>query len=103
MSVWSARFLPSGRHVVTSGDDGTARVWPVDAEDVLALARRDLHPEARRRELAAKAELVGNLIGAARGVPGNGGARGHGTQLDLPVPHARHPIGAGNPDQTSDS
>ncbi len=58
----SARFLPSGRHVVTANEDGTARIWPLAAEDVLALARRDVHPETRRAELAARADLVGDLL-----------------------------------------
>jgi len=62
MCVWSARFTASGRHLVTASDDGAAFVWPLDAADVLAMARRDLRPEARQEELASRRALVGDLL-----------------------------------------
>ena len=62
LGLWSARFFADGRHVVTSSGDGTALVWPLEEADVLALAHRDLHPENRRQELQARADLIGDLL-----------------------------------------
>jgi WD40 repeat protein/tRNA A-37 threonylcarbamoyl transferase component Bud32 len=62
MPVWSARFTAGGDEVVTASDDGTVRLWPLAADDVWALVRRDLDPARRGPELAARPGLVGTLL-----------------------------------------
>ncbi|MFN0060131.1 MAG: hypothetical protein ACKVX7_16860 [Planctomycetota bacterium] len=38
--VWSAEFSADGRRVITASFDRTARRWYVDANELLAVARR---------------------------------------------------------------
>jgi WD40 repeat protein len=53
--VVSAAFSPDGRYIVTTSDDGTARIYLAHIEDLMELARsrvtRELTPEERKRYL----------------------------------------------------
>ena len=55
-----ATFSPDGSRILTSSVDKTARLWPVETEDLLARADRrcirDFTPEERERY----AHLVGD-------------------------------------------
>jgi WD40 repeat protein len=51
--IFTVRFSPDGTRLLTSSDAGGARIWPVRADDLLALARRRL-----RSLSAAQAERL---------------------------------------------
>ena len=39
-AVWDVAFSPDGAKLVSAGPDGVARVWALDLDDLIAIARR---------------------------------------------------------------
>lgn len=49
--IWSLRFSPDGRRLLTASVDGSARIWPVRTVDLLDLARERRRPlDSEQRE-----------------------------------------------------
>jgi WD40 repeat protein len=46
-------FSPDGKYILTSGADGTARMWPVDLDEAISVIcanlTRDFTPEEREQ------------------------------------------------------